>query len=186
MNRVFAITGYAPISNGVEVSAFLATPRSPSEPSSEELPSAASGEVSLSTVRLAPGSHSWVYAYASSNQLVLVLSGRLFVQMKGAADCAHRVEVGARELAACEAGTLFQLRNEGAEPAEALVIVSPIPRDKARSGTETDDLVLVARAWEDLGGGDARLTYARGDHAPAGGERALELLVLRHFLRPPG
>lgn len=183
MNRVFAITGYAPVSNGVEVSAFLATSAGTSQPSPEELPSAATGEVSLSTVRLAPESHSWVYAYASSNQLVLVLSGRLFVQMKGSGESAHRVELGARELAACEAGTLFQLRNEGTEPAEALVIVSPLPREPSTAASEGDDLVLVARAWEDLPGGDAAPPVSQ-PAARVG--RALEVLLLRRLSRPPG
>ncbi|NOU31776.1 MAG: hypothetical protein HOO96_28060 [Polyangiaceae bacterium] len=184
MNRVFAITGYAPVSNGVEVSAFLATSAGASERSPEELPSAATGEVSLSTVRLAPGSHSWVYAYSSSNQLVLVLSGRLFVQMKGSGDREHRVALGPRELAACEAGTLFQLRNEAAEPAEALIIVSPLVREPSQGPSDGDDLVLVARAWEDLAGADGVMpptppSATRGGHA-------LELLVLRRLSRPPG
>ncbi len=182
MNRVYAITGYAPVSNGVEVSAFLATPGGRAQPSPEELPTAATGEVSLSTVRLAPGSHSWVYAYASSNQLVLVLSGRLFVQMRCSGESPHRVEIGARELAACEAGTLFQLRNEGAEPAEALVIVSPCAREPA-SASEGDELVLVARAWEDLPGAEGA-TPPSQPAARVG--HALEALLLRRFSRPPG
>lgn len=184
MNRVFAITGYAPISNGVEVSAFLATCVGASQPAAEELSSAATGEVSLSTVRLAPGSHSWVYAYASSNQLVLVLSGRLFVQMKGSGESAHRVELGARELAACQAGTLFQLRNEAAEPAEALVIVSPLSRETGAASPEGDELVLVARTWEDLPDGDAGSAAASQPVARVG--HALESLLLRRLSRPPG
>ena len=148
MNQIFQPRGYFAVPDGTDVSPFL----NATDVTQKDVPWGLLGKMSITGGRIGPKLHSWVHFHPVVTQVTYLLEGELTVRMKDAAAAQpYDLSLHPGNAVVTQAGTLFQLRNDGNAPAVVLYIVSPsYIFEVDDNGVRYDDAILVAKTWEEL------------------------------------
>ncbi|MCP5060090.1 MAG: cupin domain-containing protein [bacterium] len=130
--------------------------------------------MSIAAGAIGPRVSSWIHRHPAVTQVTYVVSGQLLIWMKeedGGKPYSLRIRPG--QAVVSQPGTLFQLCNEGDEPAQVLYIVSPSYVFEMDGDTVVyDDAILVARTWDEFERAGGDLPGLRVDAYQARAERA--------------
>jgi len=148
MNRVFEPSGYFPVPDGTEVSAFL----NGTDVTQNDVPWNALGAMSIASGRIGPGVVSWIHAHPVLTQVTYVVTGALTVRMKGPNEIRpYSLTLHRGQAVLTPPGTFFQLDNQREESAEVLYLTSPsYVFDMDGDEVAYDDAVLIARSWAEM------------------------------------
>lgn len=154
MNRVFCISTFFPVPDGTLVSPFL----NPKDNKSG-LPFNLLDGFSLAAGIIEGKSKSKIHVMPFVTQVTFVLRGKLTVKMKSIEDdVPYPLSLGTGEAVLTEAGTLFQLTNEEADPCKVLYIVSPAYLyEKSEGKILYDDSLVLQEDWMQLADSDWRI-----------------------------
>jgi mannose-6-phosphate isomerase-like protein (cupin superfamily) len=108
------------------------------------------GPFSIAAGELAPGTRSRVHVLPRSAQVTFVLSGRLTVRMRGAADLGpYTLRLGPHEACLTLPGERLQLENGTDTPVRVLYVVAPPYRAETdAAGNVTREDAVLLDGWD--------------------------------------
>jgi mannose-6-phosphate isomerase-like protein (cupin superfamily) len=130
--------------------------------------------------RLAPRRQTWLFSLPAATLVIHGIDARIGIQTREAGQPVACFELGRGDSYVAPPGTIVQLRNDGEQSCDALLVTSPGRLVELEGKRVThDDTVVVGREWD-----DATMEVAPDELAAARAE-ALRKMVARRGMASP-